>query len=210
MIPTPQIRRFGLYDYQTCAEAMRQWSEMRATADRADEIWLLQHPSILTLGASGDPVHIRPDAELPVVRTSRGGQATCHAPGQLVVYTLLNLRRLRLGVRALVATLEGALLALLEQAGLPGHRKDGWPGIYVDGRKIASIGLRVSRARSSHGLALNVHPNLDLFRQIDICGDPALRATSLREYGIRWSVEETAERLLPALLMALYPDEAHP
>jgi len=134
---------------------------------------------------------------------------TCHTPGQLVVYTLLDLRRLQLGVRALVERLESAVLALLAETQTPAHRADGMPGVYVEGKKIASIGLRVSRARSSHGLALNVHPNLSLFRQINICGNPKLEATSLRECGVEWSVDETAHKFLPHLLQALYPSEVH-
>lgn len=206
MIPAPRIRHWGVYDYEPCAEAMRQQTETR-DEHSADEIWLLQHPSVLTLGVGADPSHIHPQCPLPVVRSSRGGQVTCHTPGQLVVYTLLDLRRMRLGVRTLVKRLESAVLTLLEEAQTPARRKDGMPGVYVKGKKIMSIGLRVSRARSSHGLALNVHPDLNLFRQIDICGNPKLEATSLRECGVDWSVDETARKLLPHLLHALYPGE---
>ncbi len=208
MTPAPRIRHWDLYDYEPCAEAMRRHTEARDKAS-ADEIWLLQHPSILTLGVGADPAHIHSPCPLPVVRSNRGGQVTCHAPGQLVVYTLLDLRRLRLGVRALVERLESTVLALLAEAQTPAHRKDAMPGVYVEGKKIASIGLRVSRSRSSHGLALNVHPNLNLFRQINICGNPELEATSLRECGVEWSVDETARKLLPHLLQALYTREAH-
>ena len=208
MTPEPRIRHWNLYGYEPCAEAMRQQTEARDEAS-ADEIWLLQHPSVLTLGVGADPSHIHSPCPLPVVRSNRGGQVTCHTPGQLVVYTLLDLRRLHLGVRALVERLESAVLALLAETQTPAHRADGMPGVYVEGKKIASIGLRVSRARSSHGLALNVHPDLSLFRQINICGNPELEATSLRECGVEWSVDETARKFLPHLLQALYPSEAH-
>lgn len=207
MIPAPRIRHWDLYDYEPCAEAMRQQTETR-NLNSADEIWLLQHPSILTLGVGANPSHIRPQCPLPVVRSSRGGQVTCHMPGQLVVYTLLDLRRMRLGVRALVERLESAVLTLLKETRIPACRKSGMPGVYVEGKKIMSIGLRVSHAQSSHGLALNVHPDLSLFRQIDICGNPKLEATSLRECGVDWSVDETARKFLPHLLHALYPGEA--
>ena len=207
MTPSPRIRHLGLYDYEPCAEAMRRQAETRGE-DSADEIWLLQHPGVLTLGVGADPSHIHPRCRLPVVRSSRGGQVTCHMPGQLVVYTLLDLRRMRLGVRTLVQRLEGAALALLAEARAPARREDGMPGVYVEEKKIMSIGLRVSRSRSSHGLALNVNPDLSLFRQIDICGKPGLEATSLRECGVGWSVDETARRFLPHLLQALYPGEA--
>ena len=208
MIPAPRIRHWDLYDYEPCAEAMRQKTETR-NENSADEIWLLQHPSVLTLGVGANPSHIHPQCLLPVVRSSRGGQVTCHMPGQLVVYTLLDLRRMRLGVRALVERLESAVLALLEEARTPARRKNGMPGIYVEGKKIMSIGLRISRAQSSHGLALNVHPDLSLFRQIDICGNPELEATSLRECGVDWSVDETARKFLPHLLHILYPDQVY-
>ena len=207
MTPSPQIRHWDLYDYQSCADAMRRQTEARNEAS-ADEIWLLQHPSVLTLGVGADPSHIHPQCQLPVVRSSRGGQVTCHTPGQLIVYALLDLGRLRIGVRALVERLENAILTLMTETLIPAHRENGMPGIYVEGKKIASIGLRVSRSRSSHGLALNVHPDLSLFRQIDICGYPQLRATSLHECGINWSVDETAQKLLPHLLEQLYPGEA--
>lgn len=208
MIPAPRIRHWDLYDYEPCAEAMRQQTGTR-DGNSADEIWLLQHPSVLTLGVGADPSHIHPRCPLPVIRSSRGGQVTCHMPGQLVVYTLLDLRRMRLGVRALVERLESAALALLEEARTPARRKNGMPGVYVEGKKIMSIGLRVSRAQSSHGLALNVHPDLSLFRQIDICGNPKLEATSLRECGVGWSVDETARKFLPHLLHTLYPDQVY-
>lgn len=207
MIPAPRIRHWDSYDYGPCAEAMRRQTETR-DENSADEIWLLQHPGVLTLGVGADPSHIRPRRSLPVVRSSRGGQATCHMPGQLVVYTLLDLRRMRLGVRALVGRLESAALALLEETRTPAHRENGMPGVYVEGKKIMSIGLRISRAQSSHGLALNVHPDLDLFRQIDICGNPELEATSLRECGVDWSIGETARKFLPHLLHTLYPGQA--
>lgn len=208
MIPAPRIRHWDLYDYEPCAEAMRQQTETR-DENSADEIWLLQHPSVLTLGVGADPSHIHPQCRLPVVRSSRGGQVTCHMPGQLVVYTLLDLRRMRLGVRALVERLESAVLTLLEEARMPARRKSGMPGVYVEGKKIMSIGLRISRAQSSHGLALNVHPDLSLFRQIDICGNPKLEATSLRECGVDWGIDETARKFLPHLLHTLYPGEVY-
>ncbi len=206
MIPAPRIRHWELYDYEPCAEAMRRQTERR-NENSADEIWMLQHPGVLTLGVGADPSHIHSPGPLPVVRSSRGGQVTCHMPGQLVVYTLLDLHRMRLGVRALIERLEHAVLALLQEARTPARRENGMPGVYVGGKKIMSVGLRVSRARSSHGLALNVHPDLGLFRHIDICGHPELEATSLRECGVSWNVDETARKFLPHLLRALYPGE---
>lgn len=203
MIPAPLVRRLGRVEYRACERAMERLGGDRPRGAR-DELWLLEHPAVLTLGVRGDRAHVRPGAALPVARSRRGGQATCHAPGQLVAYLLADLPRLGLGPRALVARLEDALLALAAEAGLPAQREAGRPGVYVRGRKLASIGLRVQGRRSSHGLALNVHPDLALFRQVVLCGRPELRATSLRECGIDWSVTETAARLLPRLLERLY------
>jgi len=142
------------------------------------------------------------------VRSSRGGQATCHAPGQLIVYTLLNLHRIGLGVRTLVACLEDAVISLLTERNVPAHRRDSLPGVYVRDNKIASIGLRINRGHSFHGLALNVAPDLRLFKKFCVCGNPSLTMTSLHECGVFDSVERTAQRLLPHLKRALYHDRA--
>ncbi len=203
MTPLPQVRHWGMREYQACADAMQHHVETR-TGESTDEIWMLQHPQVLTLGVGADPQHIQPHNSLPVIRSRRGGQVTCHAPGQLVVYLMLDLRRLHIGVRALVRHVENAVLALLAEAGLAGHRDSHMPGAYINGEKIASIGLHVSRGYSSHGLALNVAPDLTLFRHINICGKPGLQATSLREHGVLWNVQETAAKLLPLLVKELY------
>ena len=161
---------------------MRQQTETRDESS-ADEIWLLQHPGVLTLGVGADPSHIHPQCPLPVVRSSRGGQVTCHMPGQLVVYTLLTCAGCASGSRTGRTTGKRGLDSVggSSNARTPEKRM---PGVYVEGKKIMSIGLRISRAQSSHGLALNVHPDLSLFHQIDICGNPELEATSLRECGV--------------------------
>ena len=202
MIPTPRIRRLGSIEYAAASRAMRRMCERADGA--SDEIWLLEHPPVLTLGVRADPRDIHAHATLPVVRSERGGRATCHAPGQLVAYLLLDLPRLGLGVRTLVARLEDALLGLCSEAGIEAHRRPGAPGVYCDRGKLASIGLRVRRGRASHGLALNVDPDLSLFRQAVLCGAESLRATSLRERGVSWSMSEARERLLRQLLSALY------
>ena len=200
MIPAPRIRRLGRVAYAPCQRAMRR----QAARGGADEIWLLEHPGVLTLGVRGALSDIRADATLPVARADRGGQVTCHAPGQLVVYLLADLPRLGLGVRALVARLEDALLGLCADAGLAARREPGQPGVYARGAKLASIGLRVRRGRSSHGLALNVDPDLRLFAQAAMCGRAGMQTTSLRACGVPWSLPETRERLLSQLLRRLY------
>ncbi len=204
-LPAPVVRHLGLVDYTLCQDAMRQTVTRRDDAS-ADEFWLLQHPQVITVGVGGDSAHVPADCEVPVVRSERGGQATCHGPGQLVVYAVLNLKRVQLGVRSLVATLEKSIQDLLDELGLAGRRQEGQPGVYVGAQKIASIGLRISRGHSSHGLALNVAPDLSLFRKFCVCGDPDLSVTSLHEHDLTLSVEQTAQRLLPHLLHRLYQD----
>ena len=203
----PRISTLGLCDYAQIEQAMQQQVETR-DAESADELWLLEHPGVITLGVRADPGHIHSCATLPIHRTRRGGAVTCHVPGQLVVYLLLDLHRLGLGVRALVERLEQATVDLLEEAGLSSMRRPEMPGVYVDGGKIASVGLRVSHGCSSHGLALNVNPDLEAFRQINLCGDPGLEATSLAACGVSWDVKETGGRLSAHLLQQLYGKEA--
>ena len=204
-LPAPVVRHLGVVNYNSCQDAMRQAVARRNEAS-ADELWLLQHPKVITLGVSCDPTHVPTNCDIPTVRSERGGQATYHGPGQLIVYAVLNLRRLHLGVRTLIASLEEAVQDLLGELGLAAHRQTGQPGVYIADQKIASIGLRVSRGHSSHGLALNVAPDLSLFEKFCVCGTPGLTVTSLRERGISLSVEETAQRLLPHLLHRLYQD----
>lgn len=198
----PRIRRLGRVDYRACADAMQTLAE---THKVRDEIWLLEHPPVLTLGVRADKADIAADATLPVVRSARGGRVTCHAPGQLIAYLMLDLPRLGLGVRALVAKLEDAVLDVCREAGLDARRHPGAPGIYCAEKKLASIGLRVQRGRTSHGLALNVDPDLALFDQAVMCGARGEQPTSLRSLDVPWSLPATRERLLAQLLAHLYP-----
>ncbi len=194
-----RVRRLGRVGYADAWEAMRRLTDER-TAETADEVWLLEHPPVYTLGQAGRPEHVRDAGEIPVTQTDRGGQVTYHGPGQLVAYLLVDLGRRRLGVRRFVELLEQAVVDTLAGAGVAGSRRAGAPGVYVDGRKVASLGLRVRRGCSYHGLALNVDLDLAPFRAIDPCGYPGLAVTSLRELGLAWTVEEAGERLLGALI----------
>ena len=180
-----RIRVLGRRDYAETLDAMRAF-----TADRGertlDEIWLLEHPPVYTLGLAGRDAHVLDAGAIPVVRTERGGQVTYHGPGQVVAYLLLDLRRLSLGVRDLVARIEDATIALLAAEGVPAVRRAGAPGVYVaadhpraGGAKIASLGLKVSRGCSYHGVALNVAMDLSPFSRIDPCGYPGLEVTDL-------------------------------
>lgn len=181
---------------------MRRFTERR-TAETPDELWLLEHPAVFTLGQAGRPEHLLAPGTIPVVRTDRGGQVTYHGPGQLVAYVLLDLRRRALGVRTLVRTLEATVIALLGSQGVVATLRPDAPGVYVDGRKVAALGLRVRRGCSYHGLALNVAMDLEPFRRIDPCGYPGLVVTQLADLGIGWSVSEAAEQLSTQLAQRL-------
>jgi lipoyl(octanoyl) transferase len=176
---------------------MRRLTEARDAASR-DELWLLEHPRIYTLGQAGRREHLLDAGGIPVIDTDRGGQVTYHGPGQLVAYVLMDLRRRRIGVRHLVEGLEQCIIDMLAAEGVAGERRDRAPGVYVSGKKICALGLRIRNGCSYHGLALNVDMDLEPFQGIDPCGFAGLEATQTRDLGIAWSVEEAGRRLTPA------------
>ncbi|ROR34681.1 lipoyl(octanoyl) transferase LipB [Inmirania thermothiophila] len=182
MSATLQVRRLGRVPYEAAWRRMQAFTAAR-TGTTDDELWLLEHPPVYTLGLAGREAHVRDAGGIPVVRTDRGGQVTYHGPGQVVAYLLLDLARLGLGVRGLVRCLEEAVMEALALWDIRGARREGAPGVYVDGRKIASLGLRVRRGRSYHGLALNVAMDLAPFRRIDPCGHPGLEVTQVADLG---------------------------
>ena len=165
-----------------------------ARVESPDELWLLEHPPVLTLGQAGRRGHVREAGAIPVVRSDRGGQVTYHGPGQLVAYLLFDLRRAKVGVRWIVETLERAVIDMLGGAGIAAARREGAPGVYVEGRKIASVGLRVRAGRTFHGISINVNLDLSPFDRIDTCGFAALPVTRLADLAIGWSVQETGRR----------------
>jgi len=174
------VRHLGLVDYEPT------WKQMQAfTASRdektADEFWVLQHHPVFTQGQAGKAEHLLSPGDIPVVMADRGGQVTYHGPGQLVVYLLVDLRRRKLGVRVLVDTLEQALVAVLAGYGVTAAPKADAPGVYVEGRKIASLGLRVRRGCSFHGLALNLAMDLAPFLRINPCGYQGLEMVQLAD-----------------------------
>ncbi len=175
---TLTVRRLGVRDYQPVWRAMQEYTERRG-ADSADELWLVEHPPVFTVGLNGKPEHLLAPGDIPVVQIDRGGQVTYHGPGQLVFYPLLDLRRLKLGVRQLVTSLEQAVIDLLADYGITAVGRRDAPGVYVDGAKIAALGLRVRRGCSYHGLSLNVAMDLEPFARINPCGYPDLRVTQL-------------------------------
>jgi len=195
-------RRLGLVAYEPTWRAMQRFNESR-TAETADQLWLVQHPPVFTLGLAGRPEHVRAPGDIPVVKTDRGGQVTYHGPGQAVAYLMLDLRRRGLGARELVNRIEGAVMALLEGYGIEGRRRTGMPGVYVGEAKIAAIGLRIARGCSYHGVALNTDMDLEPFSRIDPCGYPGLAATQLAALGVRDSIDAVQQRLAEALVRAL-------
>jgi lipoyl(octanoyl) transferase len=194
------IRRLGVVDYQPTLDAMKAFNQMR-TADTADEIWLLQHPPVYTYGVAGRAEHLpQSDLGIPIIKVDRGGQVTYHGPGQVVAYTLIDLRRRRLTVRGLVERLEQAVLDFLAESGVEGERRCGAPGVYVGEAKIAALGLRISNGCSYHGLSLNVDVDLAAFDAIDPCGFRGLPVTRTRDLGIAGSADELGERLADHLV----------
>ena len=184
------------------------WEEMkrftaRRDAETPDEVWFVEHPAIFTLGLNGDTSHVLQPADIPVVKIDRGGQVTYHGPGQLVAYTLLNLTRLKLDVRCLVEALERAVIDTVAEYGIAAYGRRDAPGVYVDGCKLAALGLKISRQCSYHGLALNVDMDLEPFSRINPCGFESLPVTQIRELcGVAEiaAVREDLERNLRACL----------
>lgn len=197
------VRHLGVVDYLPTLEAMRTLTAERDDAT-PDEIWLLQHPQVFTQGQAGKPEHLLAPGDIPVIQVERGGQVTYHGPGQLVAYLMLDLRRLDLGVRELVSAMEQTLVDVLASYGVEAAPKADAPGVYVNGDKIASLGLRVRRGCSFHGLALNVDMDMRPFQRINPCGYAGLKMTQLRDQlDTPPSFGEVAERLEQALRQRL-------
>lgn len=200
--PGVRIRRLGRRPYLETWRAMREFTERR-TADTPSEIWLLEHDPVFTLGQAGRREHLLAPGEIPVVQTDRGGQVTYHGPGQVVIYLLLSLREAGLGVRGLVTAMEQSVIDLLADHGIEAQARADAPGVYVDGAKIAALGLRIRRGFSYHGLAFNVNPDLEPFSRIDPCGHRGLPVTSAERLGIDADAERLGEALLDRLCKRL-------
>jgi len=192
------IRHLGRQPYERVWHAMQHFTEQRSETSH-DELWLVEHPALFTVGLNGKAEHLLNPGEIPVVPVDRGGQVTYHGPGQIVVYLLLDLRRLQIGVRQLVMMMEQAIIALLAGYGISASARRDAPGVYVGGAKIASLGLRIRRGCSYHGLALNVAMDLHPFSRINPCGYPGLAVTQLRDLGVDESPAVVAEKLLAIL-----------
>lgn len=202
MPATLGFRDLGLMPYEPVLAAMRRFTDQR-TAETGDEVWLVEHPAVFTQGQAGKAEHLLIPGDIPVVQTDRGGQVTYHGPGQLVAYLLLDVRRLGIGVRELVSRIEGSLIALLASFDVEAAAKPDAPGVYVDGAKIASLGLRIRNGRSFHGLALNVDMDLAPFRRINPCGYAGLAMTQLRDQAGPIDPSEVRTRLRGQLVKHL-------
>jgi lipoyl(octanoyl) transferase len=202
-VPPPIVRDLGLVEYEPTWRAMQRFTDERGP-ETPDEIWLLEHPPVFTLGMNASREHLLAPGEVPIVQIDRGGQVTYHGPGQLVVYPLIDLRRAGLGVRDIVTALERSVIACVAALGIEAQRRKSAPGVYVEGRKLASVGIRVRRGASYHGIALNVSVDLEPFRRINPCGYAGLEMTRLADLSGVDSVSAAAEALQPHLLRQLY------
>jgi len=200
------VKHLGIADYESTYQAMRDFTQQR-DGDTPDEIWILEHPPVFTLGLAGDAGNLHsPSNQIPLVQVDRGGEITYHGPGQIVVYLLLDLRRLGIFVKELVSRIEQALIDTLADLGIPAERHSGAPGIYVAqdgaiaveyrGAKIAALGLKVSKGCSYHGLALNVATDLEAFSRIHPCGYEGLKTVDMQTLGIKDNIDIISQTLL--------------
>ena len=199
----PAVRWLGRKAYEDVWAEMRTFTDRRTPSD-ADEIWFVEHPPVFTLGTRTDPSHLLAPGDIPIVQTDRGGQVTYHGPGQLVAYVLLDLKRLGLGIRALVQALEQALIDTLAPHGVEAAARREAPGVYVEGKKVAALGLRVRRHCTYHGMAINVAMDLEPFRRIRPCGFADLEVTQLRDLCGIDTLDALRTELEPNLLARLY------
>jgi len=196
------IRHLGIQDYQSIFEKMQQFNATR-DENTPDEIWLLQHNPVFTLGTNGKEEHLLNPENIPVIQSDRGGQVTYHAPGQLIAYVLLDVKRKNMGVRNLVTALERAVIKFLARQGIEANADPKAPGVYVDGEKIAALGLRVKQRGCYHGLSLNVDMDLADFDRINPCGYSGLQVTSLKKLGRSLGMQQATWLLMKELCMQL-------
>ncbi len=201
------VRQLGVSDYQETWQAMKDFTSNREV-DTPDELWILEHPPVFTLGTNGKSEHILSAGDIPIVKIDRGGQVTYHGPGQLIIYLLLNLHRRKLGIRKLVTIIEDTLVELLASHNIKANSDPDAPGVYVQGRKIAALGLRVSKGCTSHGLSLNVNMDLSPFNRINPCGYQGLEVAQCKALGIDLSLPEIAAQLTELLKLRL-SEELH-
>lgn len=197
------VRSLGLQEYEPLWRAMQQFTDTR-TAQTPDEIWFTEHPPVFTLGLNASRDHLLAPGDIPVIQIDRGGQVTYHGPGQLMIYPLIDLKRGRLGVRSLVTALEQTVVDLCANVGIEACSRSDAPGVYVKDRKIASVGLRVRRGASYHGMALNIDVDLEPFSRINPCGFSDLEVTDLKTIGVVEGRDDIQTRVQELLLRHLH------
>ncbi len=197
-----EIRTLGNKEYEPLWREMQEFTNSR-DSDTPDELWFAEHPPVFTLGLNASREHLLAPGDIQVIQIDRGGQVTYHGPGQLMIYPLIDLKRVRLGIRDLVTALEQSVVDLAAQYGIEATSRADAPGVYVDGKKIASVGLRIRRWCSYHGMALNVDMDIEPYSRINTCGYADLEVTDLRTLGIERDLSAVAKDLLPHLLTHL-------
>jgi lipoyl(octanoyl) transferase len=200
------VRRLGRVEYEPTWRAMQEFTAGR-TPETPDELWIVEHPPVFTLGQAGKPEHVLEDLGIPIVKIDRGGQVTYHGPGQVVIYLLLDLARLKIKVRELVTAIEQGVIDFLAAHGVQAERRAGAPGVYVGEAKVAALGLKIKNSCSYHGLSLNVDMDLSPFAAINPCGYAGLKVTQTKNLNIPLSAHEAGERLSQHLLQQL--DKQH-
>jgi lipoyl(octanoyl) transferase len=196
------ISNLGRQDYTNTWQNMQRYTQERSS-DCHDQLWIVEHNPVYTLGLNGKREHLLNVSNIPVIQSDRGGQVTYHAPGQLVIYTLFDIKRLHLNIRELVSLLEDSMISTLAELGVLANAKSDAPGVYVAGKKIGSIGLRIKKNCSYHGLSLNNHMDLQPFDHINTCGYPDLKVTQLSELGVTISTDQLANSLVRTITTTL-------
>jgi len=203
MFMQPRILFLGEVDYLDSFSWMKQFTAARNT-ETSDEFWVLSHPAVYTQGTSCDSQPLASATAIPVVKTDRGGQITYHGPGQLIIYLLLDIKRLAIGPKRLVSSIESAIITLLANLGINAATRKGAPGVYVSDEKIAALGLRIRKGACYHGLSLNINMDLSPFERIDPCGYVGLKVTQLSSQGVSLSEAQIADQLIDCLIDAIY------
>ena len=195
------VRRLGLMDYEPVWRAMQRFTDERDEST-PDELWLVEHPPVFTQGQAGRAEHLLAPGDIPVIQVDRGGQVTYHGPGQIVAYPLIDISRSKIGVRALVKGIEQAVIDVLKSYGVDAQLLEGAPGVYIEGVKIASLGLRIRRGKSFHGLSFNINMDLEPFQRINPCGFEGLQVTNLSAFA-DVTMSEVEDRLIAGLSLVL-------
>ncbi len=191
------IKDLGLVDYQTTCDAMRMFTAQRDQYTQ-DELWLVEHPPVFTQGLNGKDEHVLNSGDIPVIRTDRGGQVTYHGPGQLIAYTLFDLKRLNIGVREMVSRMENSVIGMLDDMAIKANARVDAPGVYVEQRKIAALGLRVKQGSCYHGLSINISMDLAPFGYINPCGYKGMEVVDLKILGYDITMSQAKQQFLSA------------